>query len=359
MGYKFLHSRSDINILLEDLFDIEEFTKWKAFCTRNSLTFDGVFDFETTFFDAIKQVAFVGFADLDFTTGKIRPIIKTKRSTIIQHFHSRNISNLTVSKTNIIPPHKLTVQYLRERRGKYEADERSSYTGGHTSSTFRTEEKTSLFGVTDRADKYLTHQIRIYENPFTIYTFQTSFDGVVARRGDLVALNHYEIEPTALSARVRKLYFVDGSTTRLQGVQIDQSEVPDLENNVDYVASIISSGNITKEIEIDRIEDKGIYDSEETLFDSDDSELFTRPSQGSDTILSRPEKRKTLIFKNPINLNEFTNTNGDTLEVGDPIIFGKKNSYLQKCLVQSITLDKSLNVSVVLVSYNESIYNLS
>ena len=182
--YKFLHSRSDINILLEDLCDIAEFRLWKTFCTSNNLNFDGVFDFETTFFDAARQVGFVGFADLDFSTGRIRPIIKKRRDTIIQHFHSRNLSGLTSSKTNNIPPHKLTVQYLRERRGFYEADERSRYTGSYTNSTFRTEEKVSLFGVTDRtqADKYLRHQANIYDYPPEIFTFQTSFDGIVSKK---------------------------------------------------------------------------------------------------------------------------------------------------------------------------------
>ena len=240
-----------IRTTLDEIIDKQSFLDWREFCNTENIKFSGSFDFDTTVFDALKTVAFVGFAEIDFSFGKMRMIIKRRRTVISQHFHARNLRNFNYVRRQIEVPDLLKAQFINKDRF-YLGDEIKLYLNETDASTARDEESISLFGVTDRrqAMRYLTLQKNQYEMINELWTFETDLQGIVALRGDLVGLNYYEEEESNFTARVIRPILEDRRDEEgilkpyILGVQIDQTSVPELENSQRYSCKIITDNNI-------------------------------------------------------------------------------------------------------------------
>lgn len=344
----------NLNVNLDDLIDFAEFTAWRTFCTDEELTFNGVFDYETTVFDAIRQVAFCGLAELDFSFGKMRPIIHKVRSTIHQHFHSRNVLNFKYSKGAVSTPDVLIAQFQNEAKmNKF--DEVRLYLDGHSADTARKQEVVSLFGITrqSQVEKVLRFQRNLYQGLNETFSFQTDVMGLAARRGDLVGVSHFEIHPSNFTARVHKVR--RDSAGKVTAIQIDQNSVPSLQGGQTYTCRVLTQGGVEVEGDVQSISDEQFQSDDDRLIDKDDSPLTTR---GGEQLAIRPTRKKTLNIARQSSGAYFSD---DTAEIsaGDYILFGIKNSIFRKAVVKDFSMDRNLKVTVLLAAYSDSLYDLT
>ena len=345
-----------IRTTLDEVIDKQSFLDWREFCNTESLSFSGSFDFDTTVFDALKAVAFVGFAGIDFSFGKMRMIIKRRRTVISQHFHARNLRKFNYTRRQIEVPDLLKGEFINKDKF-YLTDEIKFYLNDTDASTARDEETLTLFGVTDpaQAQRYLTLQKNQYEMLNEIWTFETDLQGIVARRGDLVGLNYYEQEESNFTARVHNIlteerplenHFFE-TETFIIGVQIDQNSVPELLQDERYSCKIITDTNNNPEFIISEIKDTQVESEEDRI--ADDEEVLLQTREGKN-IKARPKIYKTLMFETPV-LASTAKVN-----TGNYVMFGRQNLVFRQCLVNSLSIDKNLSVSVSLTPYDERIF---
>ena len=343
----FVNTKSNLFLSISDLVEIDEFIEWKSFCNRNNLYFDGVFDFESTIFEALQQIAFVGLADVDFSFGKIRLILKTKRTLVRQHFHSRNLRKFRYQRSTLDVPDVLVADF-QNNENFYKKDEVRVLSEDKTESTARTEQRVSFFGIVERqqAVKLLELQARTQANPIEVFSFETDIQGLIARRGDLVGLNHSEIHESNFVARVFE--DIEDNDRKVLGIIIDQDSVPELEEGQEYSVTI---KGIAEEVEadVDRIESV-VPKRFSELHDKDESEITTR---SGGTIAIRPQKKKAIYFKEALEHVDYVKFGN-----GDYVLFGIKTNKFTKCLVLGYTLDKSLNMRVTLQTYYDNNYLL-
>ena len=346
-------ARSKIETNINEIVDRASFVEWRAFCETNNLKFSASFDFETTVFDVLKSIAFVGLAEIDYSYGKMRMIIKKPQTLINQHFHSRNLRDFRYTRKSIAVPDVIIGQYLNKSKN-YLPDEERIYLNNTNDANARDEEILTLFGVTDteQVRKYLKLQKNQYEILNEVWSFETDVQGIVARRGDLVGLNHYEVSQSNFTARVRGLIRderPEGSF--IKGIQIDQNSVPELKENQNYQCRILTNGGNEIEFRVDSIEDTGLTSDEDEIADLEGQLLTTRDGK---KIKLRPVQLKTLMLETPINEDSLASP----IENDNYVLFGIQGSVFRQCLVNSVSIDKSLNVSISLIPYDARLYEL-
>ena len=344
-----------IRTALDEIIDKQSFLEWRKFCKDESIKFSGSFDFDTTVFDALKSVAFVGFGEIDFSFGKMRIIINRKRNITSQYFHARNLKKFSYTRRQIEVPDLIKAQFLNKDRF-YLLDEIKLYLNGTDASTARDQETISLFGVTDRkqAMRYLKLQKNQYEMLNEIWTFETDLQGIVAKRGDLVGLNYYEEEESNFTARVIRPILEDRRDeegilkTYILGVQIDQTSVPELDKDQRYSCRIItkSAGDIS--FNVFEIKDTQVETDNDRIADDKEQILKTRDGRN---IKARPKSYKSIMFDNAV-LFEKTGISAENY-----VMFGKQNLVFRQCLINSISIDKNLRCSVSLIPYDERVFD--
>ncbi len=216
----------------------------------------------------------------------------------------------------------------------------------HTARSAREEKRISLFGVTSetQAKKYLNLQKRMLEKLFESWSFETDIQAIVARRGDKVGLNHYEISKTQFTSRIAG--FVKNAGGMITGIQIDQSGVPVLEPGKNYGCKVISE-SASPDFAVTAIAEVSAKDDRQNI-QTGAQNLETRARE---PIRVRPKLYKTLRLTAP------QAAAGFAPKVGDYIVFGETANKFKECLVQSISMDKNLRARVTLVPYIESIYS--
>lgn len=338
-----------LNVSLDDIIETTDFREWRDFCNDRELKFNGIFDFESTVSDVLRTLAFVGMAEIDFSFGKMRPIIKKPRTMTMQYFHTRNISELQYIRTGVSVPDVIIAEFINEAKN-YQLDQVKSFTGDNTEATAIEEERMSLLGVTNEAQalKYLRLQRKQYQMINESWTFKTDLMGVVAQRGDLVALNHFEINNAQFSCRIRNL--ITDENGMIEGIQIDQENIPEnIFPDQRYAVKILCSNNTEIELEVARFEDRAVSSDFDNLAESDQTLIRTRQS-GKQTIGARPKKWKSIIFRQRQDPDVFCGTKDDY------VIFGQMNEIFRECLVSSISVGKDFSVGITLIPYDPELY---
>ena len=182
---------------------------WAA---RNELAqryFDGIFDFNTTVWDALKQVCSVGRATPGFVDGFFT-VVEDKTQTVpVQHFSPRNTWGFQGSRVFNDIPHAYKIRFINSDKN-YAQDECIVYAdkpgGGVYSEIDATLFETlDFFGVTTynhcwKLGRYLLAVLSLRPEK---YVFNTDIESLVCTRGDLVKLNYDSMLVGLGTARVK------------------------------------------------------------------------------------------------------------------------------------------------------------
>lgn len=177
--------------------DLPAFLAWAADCDAPAqdgaatYTFDGVFDFEGTLFDALKSIAAAGRASFAMIDGRFSIVQDKPQVVPVQHFTPRNSRGFRATKPFLDVPHALKVQFVNEAAG-WRKDERIVYADGFDENNATKFETLDTFGITRaeqawREGRY--HQAVAKLRP-EIYELSTDIEHIVCRAGDLVRVSH-------------------------------------------------------------------------------------------------------------------------------------------------------------------------
>jgi len=196
--------------------DFDGLKEWADFCEPSpgvyNHTFDGVFDFESTIFRALRSIGSAARADPHIRDGFYSVIIDKPRSSPIQHFTPRNSHSFAGSKKFIDLPHAFRVEFLNEDIG-YEKDERIVFNenpaGGFFNAATATNYETMdiMFGVTN-ADRIYTNA-RYFQAVTKLrpedYEITIDLEHLVCERGDWVRLTHDVPQGAVAFGRITEL----------------------------------------------------------------------------------------------------------------------------------------------------------
>ena len=209
----------------EDLIDLDRFADWYDFCVEKGLKFNGVFDTETSVWEALKTVCAAGWAVPARINGKISVVVDKPEALPVQLFTPRNImagsfaANLNFRQ----PPDVLKMQFINPDTD-WQQDERFVFADGKNENNARTNEVIQLQGVTDPALAWLhgRHQQAANLLRCWTYEFKADIEGIVCTLGDKILLRHDLLFWGLGQARISRL--VKDGSNNITGLVLDASQ---------------------------------------------------------------------------------------------------------------------------------------
>lgn len=192
--------------------DLNSFKAWADYCTANNITFNAVYDSETTPFQALKDVFAVGRAKLIQPNGNILAVmIDQARTTVVQHFTPRNSWGFHWKAVRSATPDLLKVQWVNPAIG-WQQDERLVYNTGKDATNMRTFESVQLKGCTDatQAFKYGNFFLASDQSRRRYYQFYADHETIVCTQGDLIRITNPIIGAGSGQGRIKSVT-TDGS----------------------------------------------------------------------------------------------------------------------------------------------------
>lgn len=192
--------------------DLASFKAWADFCTANNITFNAVYDSETTPFQALKDVFAVGRAKLIQPNGNILAVmIDQPRTTVVQHFTPRNSWGFQWKAVRSATPDLLKVQWVNPAIG-WQQDERLVYNEGKDANSMRTFESVQLKGCTDasQAYKYGKFFLASDQSRRRYYQLYADHETIVCTQGDLIRITNPIIGAGSGQGRIKAIT-TDGS----------------------------------------------------------------------------------------------------------------------------------------------------
>ena len=327
-------NRTSIYDTIEDLVDMDSFREFRDYCSSNNLEFNGVFDFDTNVFDALRSVAITGRSIIDFSRGKVRiitPVKKTSRSAI---FSSRNLNDFKREVLFKQKPDALKADFVNEDEN-YNIDQVTEYFEGKSASNARDIRDISLFGITDRsqARSHLRFLIDRFDLGKEVFSFTVSLLNLGLERGDLIGINHELIEGDHVTFRVLKRLIHENTVPNdpldgyIDGVISDQKNFPELDfANNEYMIQVVTDDGTTHNIDIDRVETVAMEDETHDNMETSTGDQVL--NSNNEVVLLTPLQYKSLVFKDSQLPNLF--------QEGNICYFGRKTSIFKDCLVVSI-----------------------
>ena len=326
--------RTNLYDSLEDVVDMDSFIHFRDFCATNEYEFNGVFDFSTNVFDALRSVAICGRSYIDFSRGRFRIITSEKKTVRSAIFSSRNLNDFTREVFKREKPDALKGIFINKNK-RYVKDEVLEYFEGKDESNTRDIRNISLFGITDpdKVRDHLRFLISEFESGQELFIFNITLLNLVLERNDLIGINHELIEGDQVTFRVLKRLIHENTVPNdpldgyIDGVIADQKNFPDLDfANNEYMIQVVTNDGTTHNIDIDRIETVAMED--ETHDNMETSTGDQALNSNNEVLLLTPLQYKSLVFKDSQLPNLF--------QEGNICYFGRKTTVFKDCLILSI-----------------------
>lgn len=196
--------------------DYAKIIEWAQWCVTNNLNFSAVVDRAANCFDILSDIARIGRAQLSQPTGKISVIYFTANDPAVQLFSMDNIvaGSFSISYISETPPDRVIVNYI---------DSSKDYQSGQVEAVVPgvavpiTEAQITLWGCIHTAQAQREANLVAAEQFYHRRTisWETDIEGLLATRGDVVALGH-DLTQWAASARVVRFVVNEGVVTGLE-----------------------------------------------------------------------------------------------------------------------------------------------
>ena len=153
--------------------------------------FDGVFDFATTVFEALRDIAAAGRASFAISEGKFSVVRDLVQDVPIQVFSPRNSWGFSATKLFIEPIHGIKCRYTNTERD-YQTDEVIAYDDGYDESNATRFETIQYWGVTSRNQAWREGRYTLAVSRLRpeIYTLNCDIENLICTRGDMALVLH-------------------------------------------------------------------------------------------------------------------------------------------------------------------------
>lgn len=194
--------------IADDRIDIDAFVAWAAACDaavpHNELpagvdtdtdepiwAFDGVFDFRTTVFEAMSDIAAATRASFGMKDGKFSIVRDIEQSVWVQHITPRNSSRFNGTRLMSKKLHGLKVRF-QDAASDYKQKQIIAYADGYNEETATEFETLELFGCTTayQAWREARYHLAVGEQRRDVMEVTMDVEHLVATAGDLVLLTH-------------------------------------------------------------------------------------------------------------------------------------------------------------------------
>lgn len=204
--------------------DLDKLVIWHDFCRLRNLKYDRYHDFESSWFNVLRDIATAGRASISHDGVKWSVVIDGQPDLmVIDHINARNAKNIRWSRNYIETPDAFRVTFLDET-ADYQTSERIVPWPGHTGDILVTEQ-IEMPGKTDPDEIWMEARRRQYEIIHRPDRFTAMMEGTArtATRGDRVMVSTDVISRYMLSARVKSVegdyILIDAVATMEEGVQ--------------------------------------------------------------------------------------------------------------------------------------------
>ena len=201
-----------------DRIDYQSVKAWYDFCVSKSITFNKVYDSETTTYAAIQEVMTIGRAQMIMKGNKYAVLFDHPQTTVVQEFTDRNIIKDSFSAliNYTQTPNCVNVTFLdQSSRGAWQQNIVQVFDDGFTVSNFQTYQDVTLVGCTDPTQAHNYGRYFLAQNRLRPITFQWQCDqeAIVCTQGDLVAVQTEIVGAGLASARISQVngIITDGS----------------------------------------------------------------------------------------------------------------------------------------------------
>lgn len=193
-----LRGRANRRRVPDSRLDLPAFLDWAAACAAAPPTgtgprweFNGVFDFQTTAFEALRDIASAGRAAFGMRDGKFSIVRDAPQEVPIQHFSPRNSAGFTGRRLFRREAHALRVRYIEPQR-EWSQQEVLVYADGQDESSASEFEELELFGCTsrDQAWREGRYHMAVARLRPERYELTTDIEHLLCTRGDLVRVSH-------------------------------------------------------------------------------------------------------------------------------------------------------------------------
>lgn len=178
--------------------DLPEFLDWAAECaaapasgTGPRREFNGVFDSQTTVFEALRDIAAAGRAAFGMREGKFTIVRDRQQTAPIQHFTPRNSRGFAGRRVFRRPAHAIAARYIEPER-EWSQQEVMVYADGYSEANATRIENIEFFGVTnrDQAWRETRYAMAVAQLRPDTYELTTDIEHLLVTRGDLVRVTH-------------------------------------------------------------------------------------------------------------------------------------------------------------------------
>lgn len=182
----------------DDRLDLPAFLDWAASCDAAPPTgagprweFNGVYDFGTTVFEALRDIAAAGRAAPAMRDGKFSIVRDVPQSTPIQHFSPRNSRGFSGRRAFVRQPHAIVARYIEPAR-EWSQQEVTVYADGQSAATATEIEHVERFGCTnrDQAWRDTRYDMAVARLRPDTYQLTCDIEHLLCTRGDLVRVTH-------------------------------------------------------------------------------------------------------------------------------------------------------------------------
>ncbi len=206
----------------DDMIDLVGLAEFSEFCEAKGLSFDRVVDYEASEYDVWGDICAAGRASPRFDGEQWGIVIDRPQTIVMQHITPANSWDFSGEIDYPIFPEAFAVKF-NDRENMHKPATRVVPWIGFVGTPTRVE-SISFPGVTDAAQAYREARRRMREliHRRERWSLMMDFEGVTARRGDLVLLNHDVLLETQGAARVKYVgpdyVQIDGVVTLAAGV---------------------------------------------------------------------------------------------------------------------------------------------
>lgn len=178
--------------------DLAEFVDWAAECaaapasgTGPRREFNGVFDSQTTVFEALRDIAAAGRGAFGMREGKFSIVRDRPQTVPIQHFTPRNSRGFTGRRVFRRAPHAIAARYIEPER-EWSQQEVMVYADGYNEANATRIENIEFFGVTnrDQAWRETRYAMAVAQLRPDTYELTADIEHLLVTRGDLVRVTH-------------------------------------------------------------------------------------------------------------------------------------------------------------------------
>ena len=295
--------------------DLPSFRAWADACTAAGITYNRMQDGETTPQKVLREIMVLGRAKMIQPTGtKLAVMVDGVKSTVVQHFTTRNSWGFSWKASRSPTPDLLKVQWLNPDIG-YQQDERLVYNDGKSAENMQTFQTVQLPGCTDAAIAYKYGRFFLAQDRARrrVYKFYTHHEGLLCTQGDLIQITNPMIGAGLGQGRIRS--FTTNGSGDITGITLDSRM--QMEADTTYLVRI-------------RLKD-GSYVNED--------------------IVTVPGKQKTLTFSTPIPHDLSVLPAKEDLVMFGSVVTGRE------AIVTNIEWTKDLTCMITAVDYAPGIYS--